>query len=311
MENNTSSSGDLGGQNAVALTGESVRYGVASGVDTAASNYSTAASLGFLGQLNYFFGEYGKGILFVLATTVFIFAIPAYLTKPERLHAVVGRAVKRSMDILGALVGLFLTVPFWVLIPILIKLDSRGSIFYRQTRVGENRRQNDRRYCQKTDVSDRRSRDRRRSDYFGRTFQVIKFRTMVQNAEKISGPVWAQKKDPRITRLGRFLRKTRLDEIPQFINILMGDMSLIGPRPERPHFVEDLDGKVENYRRRLEIKPGLTGLAQVSSGYDSSVASVAEKVAYDIEYIDNWSLWLDIKILLRTVVVVFTGRGAC
>ncbi len=207
--------------------------------------------------------------------------------------------------------GLFLTVPFWVLIPILIKLDSQGSIFYRQTRVGENRRQNDRRYCQKTDVSDRRSRDRRRSDYFGRTFQVIKFRTMVQNAEKISGPVWAQKKDPRITRLGRFLRKTRLDEIPQFINILMGDMSLIGPRPERPHFVEDLDGKVENYRRRLEIKPGLTGLAQVSSGYDSSVASVAEKVAYDIEYIDNWSLWLDIKILLRTVVVVFTGRGAC
>ena len=133
----------------------------------------------------------------------------------------------------------------------------------------------------------------------------------MNNAEKTTGPVWATKNDTRITAIGAFLRKTRIDEIPQFINVLMGDMSLVGPRPERPSFVSDLTGKVEGYATRLQVKPGLTGLAQVSSGYDSSIASVTEKVQYDIDYIENWSVWLDIKILLKTVVVVLTGRGAC
>jgi lipopolysaccharide/colanic/teichoic acid biosynthesis glycosyltransferase len=153
-------------------------------------------------------------------------------------------------------------------------------------------------------------RDRRRGDLKGRPFNVIKFRTMVADAEKKCGPVWATQNDPRITRLGRFMRKTRLDEIPQFINILLGQMSLVGPRPERPVFVMELCSQVENYDKRLTVKPGLTGLAQIENGYDSSVASVVRKVHYDLEYIQNWSLWQDVKIMLRTVVVVVTGKGA-
>ena len=144
----------------------------------------------------------------------------------------------------------------------------------------------------------------------GRPIRVIKFRTMIADAEKKCGPVWATKNDPRITRLGNFLRKTRLDEVPQFINVLKGDMSLVGPRPERPVFVEDLCSKVENYDKRLQVKPGITGLAQVENGYDSSVTSVVRKVHYDLKYIQNWSLWSDVKILLKTVVVVVTGKGA-
>ncbi|HOZ09169.1 MAG TPA: sugar transferase, partial [candidate division Zixibacteria bacterium] len=135
-------------------------------------------------------------------------------------------------------------------------------------------------------------------------------RTMVANAEQLSGPVWASKGDPRITRLGQFMRKTRLDEIPQLLNVLMGDMSLVGPRPERPTFVAELSSKIDNYCDRLQVKPGLTGLAQVECGYDTDLASVVKKVSYDLAYIENWSIWLEIKILLRTVVVVVTGRGA-
>ena len=133
---------------------------------------------------------------------------------------------------------------------------------------------------------------------------------MVSDAEKSSGPVWAKKNDPRITRLGNILRKSRLDEIPQFLNVLRGEMSLIGPRPERPKFVQELSTQVDDYTRRLEVKPGLTGLAQVSAGYDDSISSVVKKVKSDIEYIDNWSLWMDIKIILKTVKVVLTGKGA-
>ena len=202
-------------------------------------------------------------------------------------------------------------MPFWIILPVLIKLDSRGPVFYTQLRVGVNRRGKDRRYHQKADVVDRRGRERRREDYQGRLFRVIKFRTMVHNAEKHSGPVWASKNDSRVTRAGAFLRKARMDEIPQFLNVLRGDMSLVGPRPERPNFVRELSGQVDDYNNRLKVKPGLTGLAQVEAGYDSSVATVAEKVRYDLEYIENWSLWTDIKILLKTVKVVLTGKGAC
>jgi lipopolysaccharide/colanic/teichoic acid biosynthesis glycosyltransferase len=160
-------------------------------------------------------------------------------------------------------------------------------------------------------AADNRERDRRRVDYMGRPFEIVKFRTMVQDAESKTGPVWATKNDPRITRLGAFLRKTRLDEIPQFWSILKGDMSLVGPRPERPTFVKELSQKVRDYHRRLEVKPGLTGLAQVENGYDESLASVNRKVKFDLHYIKRWSLWYDIRILLKTVVVVVTGRGAC
>lgn len=212
---------------------------------------------------------------------------------------------------IGAGLGLLLTSPLFVILPILIKLDSHGQVFYRQVRVGVNRRKGERRQHNSTCTTDRRLRDRRRVNLMGKPFRVIKFRTMVQDAEKMCGPVWATRDDHRITRVGKVLRKTRLDEIPQFMNVLKGDMSLVGPRPERPNFVCDLAVKVNDYNRRLSMKPGLTGLAQIENGYDSSVATVSQKVQLDLEYIRNWSIWTDIKILLRTVVVVITGKGAC
>lgn len=217
---------------------------------------------------------------------------------------------KRTMDIVGSLVGLMLTIPLWLVVPVIIKLDSPGPVFYTQTRIGLNRRRKQRRLYQKAEVVDKRSRDRRRLDYMGKPFKVYKFRTMVNEAEKGSGPIWASKGDPRITRIGRLLRLTRIDEIPQFLNVLKGDMSLVGPRPERPSFVLDLSTKIKGYSNRLNVKPGLTGLAQVENGYDSSLASVVQKVRYDLEYIENRSMWKDIKIMLKTVIVVFTGKGA-
>jgi len=218
---------------------------------------------------------------------------------------------KRALDVFGALFGLALASPLFIIIPILIKLESRGPVFYSQIRVGQNRRNGSRRYhSELCGMTEDRRRDRRRQDYLGRVFKVYKFRTMVVDAESKSGPVWATKGDPRITRIGRFLRKTRIDEIPQFWCVLKGDMALVGPRPERPHFVSELSGRIEGYAGRLETKPGLTGLAQVESGYDSSIASVARKVETDLRYIRNQSIWLDLKILLQTVVVVITGKGA-
>ncbi|MEA1981468.1 MAG: sugar transferase, partial [candidate division Zixibacteria bacterium] len=270
----------------------------------------TSSSIGFKETLSFFYCEYFKGLLFLSLSLLFVYAIPSIITKPGGISLMFNRIVKRGMDIFGALAGLVLTSPLWIILPILIKLDSKGSVFYTQSRVGINRRKQDRRLCQKVDTDDNRRRDRRRENYHGQTFKVIKFRTMVSDAEKKSGPVWATKNDKRVTRLGNFLRKTRMDEIPQFLNILKGDMSMVGPRPERQVFVADLSGKVDNYVRRLEIKPGLTGLAQITNGYDSSISSVADKVRHDIEYIDNWSIWSDIKIILKTVVVVFTRKGA-
>jgi lipopolysaccharide/colanic/teichoic acid biosynthesis glycosyltransferase len=220
-----------------------------------------------------------------------------------------GPIFKRSIDILGSIAGLILTSPFFIILPILIKLDSPGPVFYRQVRIGHNRRRFNRR-SETVSALGRSSRDRRRRDLRGRPFNVIKFRTMVADAEKKCGPVWATVNDPRVTRLGQILRKTRLDEIPQFISVLIGRMSLVGPRPERPIFVEELSSQVRDYEKRLNVKPGLTGLAQIENGYDSSVASVVRKVHYDLQYIQNWSLWQDIKILMRTVLVVITGKGA-
>lgn len=254
-----------------------------------------------------FFSEYilGHALLLVMLLT----SRRAPYAESLPLQTRLGSFFKRSIDIVGAMVGLILTSPLFVLLPIVIKLDSPGPIFYRQSRVGHNRRRGERRAVEGSRMG-RSSRDRRRSDLLGRPFHVIKFRTMVADAERKCGPVWATKNDPRITRLGRFLRKTRMDEVPQFINILLGDMSLVGPRPERPMFVKELCSQVENYDQRLTVKPGLTGLAQVENGYDCSVTSVVRKVHYDLEYIRTWSLWQDVKILMKTVVVVITGKGA-
>ena len=132
---------------------------------------------------------------------------------------------------------------------------------------------------------------------------------MCNDAEGKSGPVWATKQDARITRIGKFLRKTRIDEIPQLFNILKGDMSLVGPRPERHFFIEQLRDQIDSYTGRLRVKPGLTGLAQVEHKYDENIDDVNVKVSYDLKYIREWNLFKDIKIILKTVVVVITAKG--
>lgn len=260
-----------------------------------------------LSGIKYFLSEHIQSNLILLISYL-------YAWLPESMRGEVKRQffvniVKRSIDIVGAIVGLILTAPLFVILPILIKLGSPGPVFYRQSRIGHNRRRGCRRSSGQSELG-RVARDRRRSDQKGNPFRVIKFRTMIADAEKKCGPVWATANDPRITRLGNLMRRTRLDEIPQFINILLGQMSLVGPRPERPMFVKELATQVENYEKRLEVKPGLTGLAQIENGYDSSVASVVRKVHYDLQYIRDLGFWQDIKILSRTVLVVITGKGA-
>ncbi len=188
---------------------------------------------------------------------------------------------RRIIDLAGALVLMLLLFPFFIIVALAIKLESSGSIFYSQIRMGKD----------------------------GKTFRIFKFRSMVQDAEKKSGPVWAQKKDPRITRVGHFMRTTRIDELPQLMNILKGDMSFIGPRPERPFFIDSFKQQIPLYQKRLECKPGVTGWAQVKWRYDESIEDVKEKLKYDLYYINNHSLWLDIKIAFLTVSTVFSQKG--
>ena len=220
------------------------------------------------------------------------------------------RIIKRLFDVVGAILGIILTLPLWLIITVLIKMDSQGPVFYSQTRVGRNLRRNRRRTSSQDSVGNSRSRERRRDNCFGRTFNLFKFRTMIHDAEKESGPVWAKPNDKRVTRFGAFLRKMRFDELPQFLNVLSGEMSLVGPRPERPAFVTDLTDRIDGYSMRLIVKPGITGLAQIKGGYDSSEATVTMKLGYDLNYIKTWSIWLDIVILFKTVKVVLSGKGA-
>jgi len=294
----------------VAIQSSPLSYGTASSMANQSVPGMSAGSPDLALRLRVALGEI-LGFLFVLLSSAYIFVVPSSISRPALVKAMLMRTFKRSLDILGSVVGLILCTPFWLVIPIAIKLDSRGPVFYTQTRVGINRRRRDRRCFPRALNDERRDRERRRDNYMGKPFQVLKFRTMVHDAERLSGPVWATRNDNRITRLGKFLRKTRLDEIPQFVNILKGDMSLVGPRPERPTFVRELSSQIDNYAGRLDVKPGLTGLAQVENGYDSSVESVAAKVKSDLYYIRHWSVWYDIKIMAKTVIVVFTGKGAC
>lgn len=311
MDNNLTSKVSIHSESAIALPISSAGYGAAAGVDAVRVQHAESGTLSHSQQFSFYYGEYFKGIMFVLATTMFILVVPAFLARPARVKAMFGKVTKRMIDIVGALLGLIMTLPLWIIIPILIKLDSPGDVFYCQQRVGQNKRTGDRRFCQRTDVVDRRTRARRRADHDGRIFKMYKFRTMTSEAESKSGPVLATKNDPRKTALGRILRKSRIDEIPQFLNVLFGQMSLVGPRPERPKFVSRYHEKYDNYCDRLNVKPGLTGLAQVETGYDTSDEDVLEKLRWDLNYIQNRSLWLDLKILCRTVIVVLTGRGAC
>ncbi len=211
--------------------------------------------------------------------------------------------LKRGLDIVISLVALGVFGLILPLLALIIKLDSPGPIFYSQDRVGINRRRLRRR------ISERSQNDRRKILQPGSPFQVHKLRTMGVNAEA-SGPQWASQNDVRVTRVGRFLRKTRLDEVPQFLNVLKGEMSLIGPRPERLVFVRQLEHDIPNYHDRLLVLPGITGLAQVINGYDDSLDSVRRKVELDRRYIRNSGFTQDGKILFSTVGVVLKGEGA-
>jgi lipopolysaccharide/colanic/teichoic acid biosynthesis glycosyltransferase len=286
------------------------RHGLASGMDLPVRAGSGRLFDHSGRRFKFFVGEI-LGLFFIIATAAYIFAVPTALTRPGVIKGFMNRLMKRTIDIAGSLAGLVLTLPLWLILPIIIKLDSPGPVFYRQVRVGVNRRRRSRRYHQREGSAERRGRERRREDLLGKPFRMIKFRTMVNDAERKSGPVWASRNDSRVTTIGKIMRKTRMDEIPQFINILKGDMSLVGPRPERPKFVRELSEQVEDYSSRLQVKPGLTGLAQVENGYDSSVSTVVAKVRFDLQYIRSWSIFSDIRIILKTFVVVFTGRGAC
>ncbi len=200
---------------------------------------------------------------------------------PERL-TFWQKIVKVFIDYFMSSLVLFAGLPLWLFLAVLIKLDSKGPVFYRQERVGKG----------------------------GKIFRVFKFRSMVDDAEKRSGPVWAGKNDVRVTRVGRYLRKSRIDEIPQLINVLKGEMSIVGPRPERSVFVDKLRKMYPFYQKRLTIKPGLTGWAQVKLEYDVDMESVANKLRYDFYYIENQSIFLDLEILARTLKVILTGAGA-
>lgn len=192
------------------------------------------------------------------------------------------RLIKRSFDVLVSASFLLAMLPIMALVALLIRLDSPGPIFYLQERVGEG----------------------------GRKFRILKFRSMRTDAEAAGAPKWASTDDPRITRIGKFIRKARIDEVPQVINVLKGEMSFIGPRPERPSFVEELAGEIPLYKLRHEVRPGITGWAQINFPYGASVDDARQKLSYDLYYVKNGSLFLDVVILLQTVRVVLMLIGS-
>lgn len=219
--------------------------------------------------------------------------------------------MKRVFDIVIASAALVIIAPVLLIAAIAIKIDSRGPVFFAQERIGLNRRRIDRRSRTGSVACDSRSSvDRRKNTHPGRPFRIYKFRTMVQDAERF-GPALACERDPRITRVGRIMRKTRVDELPQFLNVIRGEMSIIGPRPERSFFINQVRQEVPEFTMRLLVKPGITGLAQVENGYTSSIDEMKHKLFYDLKYIAEFSLWQELRILFKTVYVVVTGKGAC
>ena len=192
------------------------------------------------------------------------------------------RFIKRGVDLTISLTMLILFSPLIIVTAILIKIDSTGPVLFFQERIGKNKK----------------------------PYMVYKFRSMVENAERLSGPVWALDNDKRITRVGRVIRKWRIDELPQLWNVLKGDMSFVGPRPERGFFVEQLEEVIPYYGERFSIKPGVTGWAQVCYGYGASVDDAVEKVNYDLFYIKNMSVFMDLMIIMRTIKIVLFGKGA-
>jgi exopolysaccharide biosynthesis polyprenyl glycosylphosphotransferase len=214
------------------------------------------------------------------ARTSQIYGMPLIDIMPE-LMPEWEKKLKRLMDIVISFLILVINLPIIIITAFAIKLDSAGPVFFIQDRSGMN----------------------------GRTFRIIKFRSMYQDAEKQTGPVWSSKDDPRVTKAGSFIRKVRIDELPQMLNVLKGEMSIVGPRPERPFFVEKLSEEIPYYKRRLKVRPGITGWAQVKHKYDESVEDVKIKLRYDLFYIENMSLRMDLKIIMRTIFVVLFGQG--
>ena len=194
----------------------------------------------------------------------------------------IGMACKRGLDIIVSGSLLILFAPVLIMTAVIIKLDSPGPVFYRQTRVGLN----------------------------GQPYSILKFRSMVQDAEKDGKAIWARRGDARVTRVGSILRKARIDEIPQAINVLKGDMSFVGPRPERPQFVDQLSNEIAYFNERHRVKPGITGWAQINYPYGASVEDAREKLKYDLYYIKNQSLVFDLVIILQTVRIVLFAEGA-
>ncbi len=206
---------------------------------------------------------------------------------------------RRPLNVVLALLALALLSPLLLLLGFLVKLTSRGPIFYTQTRVGWDRR------SLRPGPPD----ERRREDIGGLPFKIYKFRSMHVNAEHLTGAVWAAREDPRVTWLGQYLRQYRLDELPQLINVIKGDMNIVGPRPERPTIFADLRREIGDYPRRQRARPGITGLAQVNQQYDTSLDDVRHKVKFDLEYIRRQGLIEDLRIMLKTIPVVLFRRG--
>lgn len=187
--------------------------------------------------------------------------------------------IKHVLDVIFASIILVITSPVILIFMLLIRLETPGNVFYSQERVG----------------------------LMGKKFKVTKLRSMYDGVEKKSGAMWAQKNDPRVTKIGHFMRKTRIDELPQLWSVIRGDMSLIGPRPERPNFTAQFSEEYPGFEQRLRIKPGLSGYAQVHGGYD---ITPGEKAKLDIYYIENYGFWLDLKVFFETIKTVLTGEGA-
>jgi lipopolysaccharide/colanic/teichoic acid biosynthesis glycosyltransferase len=207
--------------------------------------------------------------------------------------------VRRLVNFLIAFMALVILLPVMLLVGLLVRFTSRGPVLYTQTRVGY-----DRRFV--TLGSDN---HRRQRDLGGRPFTIYKFRTMRVDAEHGSGAVWAQQRDPRVTSIGRLLRQYRLDELPQLLNVVKGEMNIVGPRPERPTIFAELREHIAEYPLRQRAKPGITGLAQINHHYDRSLEDVRTKVHYDLEYIRRQSVSEDLRIMLKTLPVILRRRG--
>lgn len=203
-----------------------------------------------------------------------IYEIPKEIPSGGKIYLV----IKRILDFISALLACILLIIPMIIIAIIVKCDSKGPVIYKQERLGKN----------------------------GKQFNIYKFRTMRNDAEA-DGPKWADRNDDRCTKIGRILRNCRLDELPQFFNILKGNMSFVGPRPERQCFYEEFEIYIHGFKNRLAVTPGLTGMAQVNGGYD---LSPEEKIVYDMEYIKTQSLWVDVKLVFKTIKLVFTHEGA-